>query len=769
MADQSDIINSNPIGKELDGVREFMISICERCNVVPSPDAWNQLLSSRDINPRVCTYFASFLVTELLRLPASHSLCSKTGRSTLDYDLSRLESVLGASSPKIELDYIKPLLNAVITNKPDKEIWDAVYDVIAKLTPPPQSNTSSPWVPDSEHHEDIDAALEKELVQLHPGISSFCETYFGRVAGLDAAYKSVFKKCTEGSTPLFDNGWSGWPKEANTYDVLSWFTNLIEKVSIFAEEYKPTPASTARVRKKPLAQLKEGTLADHKLSIGFSKDDWDSKYSQCDYWRIFAPGELRSDPAADEDKSTWLDIGRYATKVLTAQDTRRFILGFTLCGSLMRVWEFDRLGGTASDVFDINKNGLRFIYVTLGFLWMTDEDVGFDPTIVTENGRHLVTITRNGKTERFIVDNILPRNSGSLVSRATTCWLAHREDDPQTSFVIKDSWQDWQDTSEREEEGELLKYAAEKGVDNVVRYYHHETVVVRGQVDDIRNNVRGELDIMKTNLCPELALSSTTEMLGTKRKRSSSRPGTPPPPSKRPCLGSADGSSALPNRIHRRIIVRDYGKKIHKASSRVALLKALVGCINGHKSLHEAGILHRDISIGNLIINEDANNPSPFSFLIDLDHAIKETRLFASEKKVGTLVFMSIGVLMGKQHSFMDDLESFFWVLFWICINYEARGEYVGPNELADRLDDKTDQLLSIIKKSLIDEEPYFLRESQGFFTPYYQPLVRWVNELRKVVFPNDKRWMEEDPLLYARMTAILQEAQKDPEVLAEG
>ncbi|KAI1744015.1 hypothetical protein F4680DRAFT_408192 [Xylaria scruposa] len=719
--------------------------------------------------------FAYTLVRELLDLPASHSLRSKTGRGTLDYDLSRLQSVLWRSPPDTKLNYVNPILNAVIANRPDKEIWDAVYDAVAKSTPPPQSNASSPWFSDSsEHHEDIDVALERELVQLHPGIPSFCETYFGRVAGLDAACKSVFKKCTEGSTPLFDNGWSGWPKDANPYDVLSWFADLIGKLSVFAEEYKPTLASTARVRKKPLAQLKKpfeaGALAGNKLSIGFSMDDRENKYSQCEYERILVPGELRNDPAADKDKSTWLDIGRYATNVLADQGTRRFILGFTLCGSLMRVWEFDRLGGIASDVFDIHENGLRFIYVTLGFLWMRDEDVGFDPTIRTENGRHVVTITRNGKTERFVVDNIMPRTSGSLVSRATTCWLAHREDDPQTSFVIKDYWQDWQGTARGEEgEGELLKYAAEKGVDNVVRYYHHETVVVRGQVDDVRNNVRGELDITKANLCSEPALSSTTETLGTKRKRSSGRTGTPPPPSKRPCLGSADGSSALPNRIHRRIIVRDHGKKIHKASSRVALLRALEGCINGHKSLHKAGILHRDISIGNLIINEDVNNPSPFSFLIDLDHAIKEERLSASEKKTGTLIFMSIGVLKGDRHSFMDDLESFFWVLLWICINYEARGEYIEPCMLAGYLDRNNIRDLFVFKKSLIDEEPYFLKKAQESFTPYYQPLIRWVNELRKVVFPNDRRWMEEDPLLYARMTAVLQEAQEDPEVLAEG
>jgi len=33
---------------------------------------------------------------------------------------------------------------------------------------------------------------------------------------------------------------------------------------------------------------------------------------------------------------------------------------------------------------------------------------------------------------------------------------------------------------------------------------------------------------------------------------------------------------------------------------------------------------------------------------------------------------MAIGSLLGENHSFMHDLESFFWVLFWICIYYDG-------------------------------------------------------------------------------------------------
>jgi hypothetical protein len=74
-----------------------------------------------------------------------------------------------------------------------------------------------------------------------------------------------------------------------------------------------------------------------------------------------------------------------------------------------------------------------------------------------------------------------------IAGRATTCWKAHREGDySRTPLVIKDSWQ----YPKREEEGELLREATNKGVINVARYYYQETVRVGGKDDDIRSNVR---------------------------------------------------------------------------------------------------------------------------------------------------------------------------------------------------------------------------------------------------------------------------------------
>jgi hypothetical protein len=129
---------------------------------------------------------------------------------------------------------------------------------------------------------------------------------------------------------------------------------------------------------------------------------------------------------------------------------------------------------------------------------------------------------------------------------------------------------------------------------------------------------------------------------------------------------------------------------------------------------------------------------------------------------------MAIGVLLDdEQHSFMHDLESFFWVLFWICIYYDGPSkERVVPQ--FDKWNYMDSKELATVKKGIVNNERDFINMIETDFTPYYQPLIPWVNRLRRVVFPGDGRWREPNMRLYIDMTKILRDAQKDPDVLGE-
>jgi hypothetical protein len=720
------------------------------------------------------------LFPTLQSLDVVQALPSQRGNRDLLNDLAPL--YLSIVSDSLDTVRIKPLLDAVLNKQPDEAIWNAVCDAVTESTPPPRPASSFPQTPwlrstgsfanSTEHRKYVDDVLKEELGHLYVGIPGFFEAYFEDVPGLTPAAEAVFDKCQEGDSPLYrvESGWQGWPGGAKEEDVLSWFAPLIDRLFDLAEGHRLVPG----IRRRPLAQPHQplqGSTADRKLDIGFVDDSNAGIDSKCRWSHILIPGELKSNPSADKASKAWLDLGRYAREVLAAQDSRRFVLGFTLCGSFMRLWEFDRLGGIASEQFDINEDGLQFVSAMLGFLWMNKEQLGFDPTIIAVGDKRYIEIERMNGKERLVIDSVIKRVP-CVAGRATTCWKVYQEEYPSTPLVVKDSWQ----YTEREEEGDLLREATEKRVKNVARYFHHETVRVGGQDDDIRANIRKGLNITKaTNYKPEKPMPPPSTNIhrasrrdrsssAAGRKRSSSCTGLPMPPSKRTCSTSPT-KPIITNRVHRRVIVRDYGKPIYKASTRISLLAALEACIKGYESLHtRAGMLQRDISPNNIMVNEDDENPSYSAFLIDLDLAIKEQREMSSgaRGKTGTRAFMAIGVLLDEEtHSFMHDLESFFWVLFWICIHYDGPAKDIGATEF-EKWNYVNMEELAELKSGLVSRERHFLNRITKAFTPYYQPLIPCVNRLRRAVFPMDKPWENEDKTLYSQMKEILRVARTE-------
>ena len=156
-------------------------------------------------------------------------------------------------------------------------------------------------------------------------------------------------------------------------------------------------------------------------------------------------------------------------------------------------------------------------------------------------------------------------------------------------------------------------------------------------------------------------------------------------------------------------------------------------------------------------------------FLIDLDLAMRTSNDNASgaPSKTGTKVFMAIGALLGEDHSFMHDLESFFWVLFWVCIHYEGRDDkgkvqhrivpeyerwnYAGIEELAKL---KTGQISKGIFDS-VDKK----------FTDHCKPLIPCLKELHGVVFPSGSRWFTEHRALHSEMGKILEKARDNMKI----
>ncbi|KAI1937935.1 hypothetical protein LOZ66_003517, partial [Ophidiomyces ophidiicola] len=454
---RSEIISRHPIGDRLDGFRN-LYRICQ-----PLLETGTSPLEEGDLEGSINNRVLDFLVA-LPTLAACRILLSARGSGALYTDVLRLAA-------NFEIIPLLPLLKAVHDKEPDEIIWDKVYEAVTESTPPPRPlhsfqtpltrNTGS-VVNSSELRTDMDPVLREELGPLHVDVPRLYDAFFGNIPELQANAQAVFERCKEGEEPMFrqGTGWSGWPEGANEAPVLAWLTEVIDKVIQFFEEHAPDEI----VRRRPLAQPHKplkGSTAKRTLDIGFMDGTdplEDGKYS---WSQILVPGELKNDP--DYETQSRLDLGRYVREVLAAQDSRLFVPGFTLCGSLMRLWHFDRSGGIASERFDIHEEGLRFVSVMLRYLLMTEGDLGFDPMIVTNaDGSRYFTIERDGEEEHLIIDEVIKR-AHCVAGRATTCWKVHCDgDESRTPLVIKGSWQ----YPERDEEGMLLREAMEKGVVN---------------------------------------------------------------------------------------------------------------------------------------------------------------------------------------------------------------------------------------------------------------------------------------------------------------
>ena len=144
-------------------------------------------------------------------------------------------------------------------------------------------------------------------------------------------------------------------------------------------------------------------------------------------------------------------------------------------------------------------------------------------------------------------------------------------------------------------------------------------------------------------------------------------------------------------------------------------------------------------------------------FLIDLNLAIKLNyqNTSSTPSKTSTKVFIAISTLYGEYHSFMHDLESFFQVLFQAYIYYTGLG---GQRRISkfQAWNFEIIENLAKIKTSLVLEEDRFYKEIEENITVYCILLIPYIEELRKVVFPKGKRWLEENHQLYSRIKLIL-------------
>ncbi|KAI0057011.1 hypothetical protein BV25DRAFT_1920544 [Artomyces pyxidatus] len=122
---------------------------------------------------------------------------------------------------------------------------------------------------------------------------------------------------------------------------------------------------------------------------------------------------------------------------------------------------------------------------------------------------------------------------------------------------------------------------------------------------------------------------------------------------------------------HYRLLLDTIGEPIWMFKSSRQLISTVWDALEGHRDAYEAGILHRDVSVGNILIGPDGQG-----LLIDWDLATSVTELNRPGRgrdMTGTWQFSSAAMLMHPEthrHVLADDLESFMHVSTWLALRY---------------------------------------------------------------------------------------------------
>ncbi|KAJ7267440.1 hypothetical protein C8J57DRAFT_365997 [Mycena rebaudengoi] len=191
-------------------------------------------------------------------------------------------------------------------------------------------------------------------------------------------------------------------------------------------------------------------------------------------------------------------------------------------------------------------------------------------------------------------------------------------------------------------------------------------------------------------------------------------------------------------RCHMRTLLTPVGVPLKEFASTKQLVAALRNAIRHHEIALAAGVMHRDVSEGNVLFNEAAlelktdDHLKIQGFLVDWDYAAftvqgleNFNKLRGYDGKVspegyqlinkglkdltGTFAFLAIQILEastkgGIAHEACHDLESFYWLLTWMILRHTAHVHYDENLACHELFDARTDKQAAVRKANWITQ-----------------------------------------------------------------
>ncbi|KZT08075.1 uncharacterized protein LAESUDRAFT_757773 [Laetiporus sulphureus 93-53] len=445
-----------------------------------------------------------------------------------------------------------------------------------------------------------------------------------------------------------------FPRASKDYDI----TDETRVKSVSSDERRPYLARTSW----------RWAIVPIEIKVDNSKAPYDFAATYTNF--------IRGSLASMESRGQILE---YANAIMNHQH-RQHVFLLVVCRSRARVLRVDHVGIVVSQPFDIFGKKSFFYVFFYRLARMTPQQQGFDPTArladeadigkmkdavgslseyhakclkkamnddypiykITFNASQLADVKSNREDDTFLIGR--PLNiSYSLSGRATKTFAAYDVHADRVEF-LKDAWK--YASSRVHPEWEIYK------VLNHAKVPYVATLLYGGYVDGQRTLSQKFLPGVRS-----------------------------------PCA-----------RLHYRMVLKQLGRPLYEYQHSAQLIYLLWCVLLAHRGAYKAGILHRDLSPMNIVINEvdprdrnmlmalNADEPEHGAgLLIDFDLGKFLDQLEngpAQFERSGTWQFMSALLLKypKKQNSLSDDLESIVLMAEWMALKYHDHN--LGPEEL---------------------------------------------------------------------------------------
>lgn len=382
-------------------------------NYKPSPLSYNDTVNSSDQGPQKTILQ---LLSVLQGYEVALDLQFKVESEDIASELSALFRRVWNGN--FNYEHYCALSWLVIKQALDVNIWNAVFDLIITVSwTTPSTSISIFYDSTSLIHSLI---LQQGAEQTHQLMKTriFEEIRHYTYQNVEEFFQKYFeeKKWTEQDKDIYnvmksqhvDRQWIDFPDPSEQNAVWEWLHSFQNE---FLFNTQGIYYTTRAISDLISAEVKQ------QLDL-FVKQRSDTT-SLTHHWKDVQVIAEHKQSKSKGLKPLLLQLSRYMCNVFIAQPTHRFIHGFFLYETTMKLWVFDHSSPYSSNKFNIHEEPEQFIQAITEYTMMSDEELGLNTFIERNEEDLFITIMKDVNEKK---KKIQLEKDSIIIQQAIVCW-----------------------------------------------------------------------------------------------------------------------------------------------------------------------------------------------------------------------------------------------------------------------------------------------------------------------------------------------------------